>query len=161
MTDALTWRRAAREAARLCPADEETLELIGRLPLVPIRQLVPLSGGRSGRTVYACVERLAERGLVSAIPGPADLGRTHRRLLLISNLGLAVLAWRREVDPASLARAWRLGRTPLRVLVGQLPALLSLYALLAAPEVFGFAVTTAIFRARDVDMADMAADLRR
>ncbi len=130
MTDALTWRRAAREAARLCPADEETLELIGRLPLVPIRQLVPLSGGRSGRTVYACVERLAERGLVSAIPGPADLGRTHRRLLLISNLGLAVLAWRREVDPASLARAWRLGRTPLRVLVGQLPALLSMYALL-------------------------------
>jgi Replication-relaxation len=130
MTDALTWRRAAREAARLCPADEETLELIGRLPLVPIRQLVPLSGGRSGRSVYACVERLAERGLVSAIPGPADLGRTHRRLLLISNLGLAVLAWRREVDPASLARAWRLGRTPLRVLVGQLPALLSMYALL-------------------------------
>jgi len=25
----------------------------------------------------------------------------------------------------------------------------------------GFAVTTAIFRARDVDMADMAADLKR
>ena len=104
--------------------------MIGRLPLVPISQLVPLSGGRSGRSVYACVERLAERGLVSVIPGPGHLGKPHRRLLLISNLGLAALAWRREVDPASLARAWRLGRAPLRVLVGQLPALLSLYALL-------------------------------
>src|ERR1700680_2709178 len=130
MADTPTWRSAAREAARLCPADEEALELIGRLPLVPISQLLPLSGGRSGRSGYACVERLAERGLVSVIPGPGHLGKPHRRLLLISNLGLAALAWRHEVDHASLARAWRLGRTPLRVLVGQLPALLSLYALL-------------------------------
>ena len=130
MADTPTWRSAAREAARLCPADEEALELIGRLPLVPISQLLPLSGGRSGRSVYACVERLVERGLVSVIPGPGHLGKPHRRLLLISNLGLAALAWRREVDHANLARAWRLGRTPLRVLVGQLPALLSLYALL-------------------------------
>ena len=43
MADTPTWRSAAREAARLCPADEEALELIGRLPLVPISQLVPLS----------------------------------------------------------------------------------------------------------------------
>src|SRR6266566_1307458 len=105
MADTPTGGSAAREAERLYPADEEALELIGRLALVPISQLVPLSGGRSDRSVYACVERLAERGLVA-------------------------LAWRREVDHASLARAWRLGRTPLRVLVGQLPALLSLYALL-------------------------------
>src|SRR5579859_4467983 len=130
MADTPTWRSAAREAARLCPADEEALELIGRLPLVPISQLMPLSGGRSGRSVYACVERLVERGLVSVIPGPGHLGKPHRRLLLISNLGLAALAWRREVDSAGLARAWRLGRTPLRELVGQLPALVSLYALL-------------------------------
>src|SRR3984893_2486989 len=130
MADAPTWRSAAREAARLCPADEEALELIGRLPLVPISQLVPLSGGRSGRSVYACVERLVERGLVSVIPGPGPLGKPNLRLLLISNLGLGALALRREVDPASLARAWRLGGAPLRLLVGQLPALLSLYALL-------------------------------
>src|SRR5216683_4156707 len=130
MADTPTWRAAATEAARFCPADEEALELIGRLPLVPISQLVPMSGGRSGRSVYACVERLVERGLVSVIPGPGHLRKSHRRLLLISNLGLAALAWRREVDSASLARAWRLGRTPLRVLVGQLPALLSMYALL-------------------------------
>src|SRR5713226_8092252 len=130
MADAPTWRSVARDAARLRPADEEALELIGRLPLVPISQLVPLSGGRNGRSVYACVERLVERGLVSVIPGPGHLGKPHRRLLLISNLGLAALAWRREVDPASLARSWRLGRTPLRLLVSQLPALLSLYALL-------------------------------
>src|SRR6266851_5357032 len=130
MPDAPIWRSAAREAARLCPVDKEALELIGRLPLVPISQLVPLSRGRSDRSVYARVARLADRGLVSVIPGPGHLGKPHRRLLLISNLGLAALAWRREVDPASLARAWRLGRTPLRVLVGQLPALLSMYALL-------------------------------
>ena len=106
MADAPTWRSAAREAGRLYPADEEVLELIGRLALVPISQLVPLSGGRSGRSVYACLERLAERGLVSVIPGPGHLAKPHRRLLLISNLGLAALAWRRDVDPASLARAW-------------------------------------------------------
>src|ERR1700694_5816636 len=130
MADSPTWRSAARGAARLCPADEDALELIGQLPLVPISHLVPLSGGRSGRSVYAGVERLVERGLVSVIPGPGQLGKPHRRLLLISSLGLAALAWRREVDSASLACAWRLGRTPLRVLVGQLPALVSLYALL-------------------------------
>jgi hypothetical protein len=130
MADTPTWRSAAREAARLCPADEETLELIGPLPLVPVSQLVPLARGRSGRSIYACVERLAGRGLVSVIPGPGHPWKPNRRLLLISNLGLAALALRREVDPASLARAWRLGRTPLRLLVGQLPALLSLYALL-------------------------------
>src|SRR5713226_4965637 len=104
MADAPTWRSVAREAARLCPADEEALELIGQLPLVPICQLVPLSGDRSGRSVYACVARLSGRGLVSAIPGPTE----RRRLLLISNLGLAVLAWRRHLEPAGLARAWRL-----------------------------------------------------
>jgi len=130
MADTPTWRSAAREAARLCPADAEALELIGRRPLVPISQLLPFSGGRSGRSVYACVERLVERGLVSVIPGPGHLGKPRRRLLLISNLGLAALAWRRNVDPANLARAWRLGPTPLQVLVSQLPALLSLYALL-------------------------------
>jgi hypothetical protein len=80
--------------------------------------------------LYACVARLARRGLVSALPGPADLGKPHQRLLLMSNLGLAVLAWRREVEPAILARAWRLERAQLRDVVGQLPAVLSLYALL-------------------------------
>src|ERR1700694_1335457 len=124
MADSPTWRSAARGAARLCPADEDALELIGRLPLVPISQLLPLSGGRSDRSVYACVERLVERGLVSVIPGPGHLGKPHRRLLLISNLGLAALAWRRDVEPASLAHAWRLGRAPLRLLVSQLPAVL-------------------------------------
>jgi hypothetical protein len=74
MADTPTWRSAAREAARLYPADEEALELIDRLPLVPISQLLPLSGGRSGRSVYTCVERLVERGLVSVIPGPGHLG---------------------------------------------------------------------------------------
>src|SRR4029077_14418025 len=96
MADTPTWRSAAREAARLCPADEEALELIGRLPLVPVRQLVPLARGRSGRSVYACVERLAERGLISVIPGPGHLGKPNRRLLLMSNLGLAAPAWRGE-----------------------------------------------------------------
>src|SRR5216683_6583448 len=121
MADAPTWRSAAQEAARLCPADDDALELIGRLPLVPIRQLVPLSGRRSERGVYACVARLARRGMVSAISGPADPGKPHQQLLLISNLGLAVLAWRRDVEPAGLARTWRLERAPMRVLVGQLP----------------------------------------
>jgi len=142
MADTPTWRSAAREAARVCAADEAALELIGQLPLVPICQLVPLSGDRSDRTVYASVARLARRGLVSAIPGPAEPGKPRQRLLLISNLGLAVLAWRRNVDPASLARFWRLGRTQSRVLVGQLPTLLSLYALL------GLVAATGCGRAR-------------
>src|SRR5260370_42053759 len=109
------WREKQRVSAQ---ADEEALELIGRLPLVPICQLVPLSGDRSGRSVYACVARLSGRGLVSAIPGPTDGRRTHRRLLLISNLGLAVLAWRRDLEPADLAREWRPERRPMRVVGG-------------------------------------------
>ena len=74
MADTPTWRSAAREAARLCPADEEALELIGRLPLVPISQLLPLSGGRSGRSVYACVERLVCGATGGAWSGERDTG---------------------------------------------------------------------------------------
>ncbi len=130
MVDAPTWRSACREAERLRPSDKAVLELIGRLPLAPVSALVPFWAGRSRRSVHAYVARLSRRGLVCAIPGPADLAGPHERLLLLTDLGLAALASRRGVEPVSLARAWGLARTRLQHLVGELPAVLNLYVLL-------------------------------
>jgi hypothetical protein len=58
--------------------------------------------------------------------------------LLITNLGLAVLAWRQAVDCRELVRRWGLSHSAVAALLRQLPAVLSMYellALLAAPRV--------------------------
>src|SRR5262245_34735167 len=102
-----TWAAVVRAADGLCCSDQQLLEVIARLPLVPIRQLLPFSA-TSERATYACVARLVERGLVSTLTGPAEGAGRPPKLLLVTNIGLAVLALRMELDPASLARAWRL-----------------------------------------------------
>jgi hypothetical protein len=126
----LTWRTVAREADQLRRIDQEILELIGRLPLVPMGQLLPFSAVRGPRAVYACISRLAARGLVITIVGPGNGVGPRHHLLLLSNLGLAVLSWRRNVEPAGLAREWGLHQRALRTLISVLPAQLGSYALL-------------------------------
>jgi len=77
------------------------------------------------------VAHLVERGLVATIDGPPRGACRRRRLLLVTNLGLAVLACRDGMDPRELARRRGLWRGSLDELIRQLPAVLSSYELLA------------------------------
>jgi hypothetical protein len=126
-----TWRMATGEAARLKAAEAVALELIGELPLAAVSHLLPLAMGRSRSALCADVAHLVERGLVATIEGPAHAACRRPRLLLVTNLGLAVLAYRHGMDPRELARRRGLGRGPLEELIRQLPAVLSSYELLA------------------------------
>ncbi len=126
-----TWRMAAHEAARLAPGEQLVLELIGHLPLAATSHLLPLAMGKSRSALCSDVAHLVERGLVAAIDGPPHGACRRRRLLLLTNLGLAVLACRRGADSRDLARRRGLGRGPLEALIRQLPAVLSGYELLA------------------------------
>lgn len=125
-----TWAAVVRAADGLCCSEQQLLEVVARLPLVPIRQLLPFSV-TSERSTYASVARLVERGLVSSFTGPAEGAGRRPKLLLLTNVGLAVLACWMELDPVGLARGWNLERTGLRPLIGELPGLLRSYALLA------------------------------
>ena len=130
MDERPTWRTVGHAAANLETADEELLDLVTRLPLVPTARLLPFSA-EDPRAVYRRVARLRESGLVTAVAAPSDGAGRRRLLLLPTNLGLAVLASQRGVEPASLARARGLHRTALRAVIAELPALLASYALLA------------------------------
>ena len=130
MDERPTWRAVGHAAASLEARDAELLDLVAWLPLVPTAHLVPFSPD-GPRAVDRCVARLRRSGLVAAVAGPSDGVGRRRLLLLPTNLGLAVLAWRRGVEPGSLARARDLHRAALRAVIAELPALLASYALLA------------------------------
>src|SRR5436190_15570973 len=115
-----TWRIATQEAARLTPGEEVALELIGYLPLTAVSHLLPLAIGRSRSALSSDVAHLVERGLVATIEGPPHGACRRRRLLLVTNLGLAVLASRHGMDPRELARRRGLRRGPLDELLRQL-----------------------------------------
>ena len=87
-----TWRMAIQEAARLTPVEAVELDLIGYLPLATVSHLLPLAIGRSRSALSSDVAHLVERGLVATIDGPPRGACRRRRLLLVTNLGLAVLA---------------------------------------------------------------------
>jgi hypothetical protein len=127
-----TWGAAKREAAALSSMDETILYAIARLPLVPARLLLPLSGlESSASTAYRRLGAIARRGLLAVIEGAAGTFGGHRRLLLVTNLGLAVLAVRREIEPKVLAQHWGLHRAALNAITLELPMVLNSYELLA------------------------------
>ena len=101
-----TWGAVDREAAVLTPAEEATLETIGQLPLVPTQDLAHVCSIGSTAALYRRVAVLTRRGLVAGVGGPTRGSGPHQQLLLLDNLGLAVLSWRRGVEPAVLARRW-------------------------------------------------------
>lgn len=107
------------------------MALIARLPLVPAHCVLPLTAMGSPGSLYRHLSELGQRGLVTTIDGPPAGGGRHRQLLLVDNLGLAVLAYRRGIEPAALARCWGLHRTALDRLGLQLPIALANYELLA------------------------------
>jgi len=126
-----TWRMAVSESDSLTSDQAATLELIAQLPLASTAHLVPLAGPCDRSTLCRKIGLLVERGLIATLDGPAYGRCRPRQLLLITNLGLAVLAWRRGVDPCELVRQWGLGRRAIEALIGQLPAVFSIYQLLA------------------------------
>src|SRR5438270_4172423 len=126
-----TWRMASAEASGLTAAQAAALDLVARLPLVPIAHLVPLAGGRDPATLYRQIAHLAERGLIATFAGPPHGRCRPRQLLLLTNLGLAALAWGNARDPRALASEYGLGRRAIDALIRQLPAVLSSYELLA------------------------------
>jgi hypothetical protein len=125
------WAAAVREASALTPDEATTLELIARLPLVPARHLHALSRAGSPAAVYRWVAHLRLRGLVAVIDGPREGSGRRPVLLLVENLGLAVLAHRHGLRPEALARSYGLHRRALDRLALGLPAVLAGYELLA------------------------------
>jgi hypothetical protein len=126
-----TWGAVVGEARALTLEEEAALELIARLPLVPARHLQTLSGECSSAAAYRRVARLRRGSLVAMVDGPREGSGRRPRLLLVQNLGLAVLAHRREVEPEALARSYGLHRRALDKLCLGLPAALAGYELLA------------------------------
>lgn len=126
-----TWRMATTEAASLTAIQAVALELIAHLPLAPIAHLVPLGGTTDRSALYRQMAHLSERGLIATFDGPPH-GRCRRRqLLLLTNLGLAVLAGLHALDPRAMVRECGLERGAIDALIRQLPALLNSYELLA------------------------------
>jgi hypothetical protein len=131
MSSALpTWGMAWREAALLGPADQVLLETLGKLPLVPVRCLLPLVPVTSPQALYCHVQGLQRRGLLVALDGPPERSGRPRRLVLVTNLGLGVLAWLVGVHPKTLARQFQLDRAALDSLPQKLPSVLASYDLL-------------------------------
>jgi hypothetical protein len=126
-----TWGMASRESDSLTPGAADALQLVARLPLAPIACLAPLLGTGQRSVAYRHIRKLAERQLVAIFAGPPQAGSRPRQLVLPTNLGLAVLALRYELDQREVVRQWRLGPRATGPLIRQLPAVLSTYELLA------------------------------
>ena len=125
-----TWSLAERESEALSPVEERMLETIGQLPLVTADCLLPFAGGCGRRALYQRLAALERRQLIASTSGPPEGSWRPRRLVLLDNPGLAVLARRGGTEPRALARSWRLHRAGLEALCQRLPAVLATYELL-------------------------------
>jgi hypothetical protein len=115
----------------LTSPEADVLELVAQLPLAPITHIAPFATTGDRATLYRRIAHLVERGLITALHGPPHSRCRPRQLLLITNLGLAVLAWRSGLDCRELVRRWGLSHSAIATLLRQLPAVLSVYELLA------------------------------
>ncbi len=106
------------------------LELLARTPLLWTAAVRTLGGLSSDDTAYRCLDRMGERGLVSWLRPPL-WGRNSPRLYHLTDLGVAVAALRREVDPVQLARSHGLRGEDLLAELPGLPYLVALYELAA------------------------------
>ncbi len=125
------WRDAeqAWERLRQRPSDRRNLWLLARLPLLPERVIEPLSGLRGGTSVYRSLQRLRADRLIGTIQPPITPDRAPR-LHYLTDLGLAVVALGRGIEPASLTHRHGLQGTDLLELLPGLPYLLAGYELL-------------------------------
>ena len=119
----------------LTSPEAATLELVARLPFAPMAYIAPFAQTGDRSTLYRRIAHLVKRRLVATFDGPPHSRCRPRQLLVIANLGLAVLAWRYAVDSRELVRRCGLSHSAIAALLRQLPAVLSnneLLALLAA-----------------------------
>jgi hypothetical protein len=131
MTDAPRWRDAVTAAETLTGAERRTLLLLSQIPLIwegAIESLLDLRGGAS---VYRCLARLRERGLVDEIRPALRAGR-NPGLLYLTNLGIATIAVDQDWNPERFARHQRLRRADLLARVPGLPHVLATYQILGA-----------------------------
>lgn len=131
MTGNAQWRDATSAAEALTDADRRILQPLVRLPLIwegAIERLLDLRGGAS---VYRCLARLREMGLVDEIRPALRAGR-NPGLLYLTDLGIATVAVDRHLDSEHLARRARLRGTDLLARVPGVPHLLAAYQLLVA-----------------------------
>ncbi len=129
MTPRGKWEDAGRRARELKSNDRRTMLLLGTLPLATETVLEHVSGVSYGSSVYSCLRRLREAGLVGGIR-PPQAGTPGPRRHYLTDLGLATLAVDQEVDVRELARRNGLRRNDLLALVPQLDQLAAVYELL-------------------------------
>jgi hypothetical protein len=126
-----TWRMAADASICLTAPEAAALELVAQLPFAPLAYIAPFARTSDRSTLYRRIAHLVERHLVATFDGPPHGRCRPRQLLLITNRGLAVLAWRHAVDSGELVRRWGLSHSATAALLRQLPAVLRVYELLA------------------------------
>src|SRR5712692_8104831 len=111
-----TGDHVAAATAGLDAADEHLLTLVARLPLSPLGVLLPFLSGAAS-TSHRRARQLCDCGLLTAIATPLRTGGRPARLLLPTQLGLAVLAQCGAVQPGLQAALLGLHRTtPSRLL---------------------------------------------
>ena len=131
MTGGPRWRDAEAAAERLTESDRRSLLLLARLPLLWEYAIEQLYGLRGDTSLYRCLGRLREMGLIDEMRPALHAGR-NAGLLHLTDLGIATVAVDQQVDPVFLARRARLRGLDLRSRLLRLPHLLALYQLLAA-----------------------------
>ena len=131
MRSRLQWRDARAAAESLKDNDRRTLWLLACLPLLPEEVIERLCGLRGGASVYRCLARLRQAGLVATVQPAIRHGRSPG-LAYLTDLGLATVAVDQGVEPEALARRNRLRGPDLLARLAGLPHLLATYRLLAA-----------------------------
>ncbi len=119
----------ALEHLRGRPSDRRTLWLLARLPLIPEPVIEQLSGIRNRTSIYQSLSRLRADGLIDALHPSVVPGRSPR-LPYLTDLGLAVVALDRGIEPEALANRHGLRGSDLLGLLPGLPQLLADYELL-------------------------------
>jgi hypothetical protein len=131
VTDQPRWRDAEMMAERFTDGDWRALLLLVRLPLLWEFAIEQLYGLRGDTSVYRSLARLRAAGLIDELRPALRAGR-NPSLFYLTDLGLATISVRHQIDPVDLARQAGLRGPDLRRRLLRLPHLLALYQMLAA-----------------------------
>src|SRR5438132_627043 len=96
------WRDAEHAARNLTQSERRMLLLLTRLPLIWAEAIAGLDGLQGPASIYRCLSRLSDAGLIRTIrpalrPGPSP------RLPYLTDLGLATIAVDQGVEVRHLA----------------------------------------------------------
>jgi hypothetical protein len=123
---------------RLNRSDEELMEIVARLPLIPTACLLTLARGKATpRTTYGRISRLCERGVLRRFRAPAEGSGPPPYLFLVSDAGFSAVARRRGIPVDALGREWACDRAAVTSVLRWLRSALCAYALLQALALTG------------------------